>query len=203
MSQTVPEGRIEPVVSCPYCDEPVLRRSLFGHVSVFDDEAHGERGTVPDDFDSQQPEPADYLTVRAREEPVDTESRILCRHCHNTFNGKHGLEVHLGMKRGDSNHPEDATVENSGIPISVYDKKEPPQPKVAEQDGAVSAYRNRLKSMTRPPGETAGPVAESVPIEPLLDLLDDYRRHESEGAAYVTCARMLQSVLEEHNAIRR
>jgi len=44
--------------------------------------------------------------------------RILCKHCGEDFKGTHGLSVHLS-RVNDSMHPEDATVETSGLRVPV------------------------------------------------------------------------------------
>lgn len=201
MSSEQVQGRVEPVVECPYCQEPIFRRSLYGHVSAADDKEHGVRGTVPDDYDEQSPNIIEYTQIRSRPH-AEPDERILCGYCFRTFNGEHGIDVHLGMKRGDGQHPEDATVEDASIPLSVYreeEEKRSPPPRAAQAD--LSDYRNKLKSMTQSPSEAQQPAATTVPADALLDLLDDYREREADGAAYVTCAKMLQDVLEEHNVL--
>jgi len=210
---TVDEGnsQVEPAVECPYCGVQIFRRALFGHVSSANDTDHGARGIVPDDYSEQTPNIVEYVQVGSRAELELSGSRILCRYCFKTFDGKHGLNVHIGMKRGDEDHPEDTTVEKARLPLSIYGEIEPsadepptePPAEAAEpeQNADLSDYRSRLKSMTRAPGEGTSAGAESVPTEPLLELLNDYREREGESGAYVTAARMLQDVLEEHGAL--
>jgi hypothetical protein len=116
------------------------------------------------------------------------------------------MEVHIGRKRGEDGHPEDVTVEEASVPVSVYGEIEPPeadvpsQPKLAE-DRDLSEFRQRLKDMTKPPGERREASTDTVPAEPLLELLDELRQREGESVAYVTAARMLQEILEEHGAL--
>lgn len=212
MGTAGPDSQIRPVVECPYCDEKIFRNALYGHVSATQDEAHGPRGTVPDDYEDIEPNIVEYVHVRPREKKAPKEERVLCRYCYKTFNGKHGLEVHIGMRAGDEDHPDDATVEDALVPLSMYnsertDEQRPetsveqnPEPD-PDGDDDLEQYRSKLKSMTQDPSERPTQATESVPAAPLLELLDGLRRREGESSAYVTAARMLQEVLEEHGAL--
>lgn len=193
-------GRREQVVECPYCDEPILRRSLYGHVAAADDVAHEERGDVPDDYDFQTPDEIDTVSVEPRDTAAKTE-RIMCKWCQRTFNGTHGLDVHLGMKRGQGDHPEDTTAEESGVEITLGGGAEPAAEPTEPEPSPLDSYRQQLTRMSGKPDYRTVDRNATIPAGPLLDLLDELRQREGEAIGYYTAARELQDVLEEHQII--
>ncbi|MFC6953735.1 hypothetical protein [Halorubellus litoreus] len=111
MTQYQAHTNLESVRECPFCEEEVLSRGLYVHVYNSDDDAHGPRGEVPDDFSVDDAE----ITGR-REVTVNTPTkyrvdhrRFVCDYCGKTFKGQLGLNVHLGRRSGaDDLHPADA-----------------------------------------------------------------------------------------------
>lgn len=103
----------EPVRECPYCGEEKLGRSLTNHIRLSDDDKHGERYTIPADFDIQDAEIVDTQEVGIqRENDYQKEhDRYLCTHCDLPLIGKRGLGVHL-RKADDLLHPEIETADD-------------------------------------------------------------------------------------------
>lgn len=100
----------ENVRKCPFCEEEVLSRGLYMHVFNSDNNSHGPRNSVPDDFDPQEAEIVGKRKVNLlnpTEYNID-HRRFICGYCGKVCKGELGLNIHLGRVTGDENHPEDA-----------------------------------------------------------------------------------------------
>ncbi|QCC48119.1 hypothetical protein [Halobellus limi] len=180
---------LEEIKKCPYCGEEHFARSLYGHVAFSADDDHGPRGSVPDGFRVSETETVGVKPISKRVRGRSDEV-YRCKHCGGDFKGKAGLETHLGMLKGDSQHPESATADTAGIwvPQKVAD----PEPDTEDAAAAFQAHMGSLSDH----GEKG--AAEGVPVAVLEDLLDEYRQREQQGAGFVTAARMLDELLEEY-----
>jgi hypothetical protein len=99
----------EATVECPECGESIIKRGLFAHVFQSSDEAHGERFTVPDDFDVEEAEEIGEEDVELDyPEQIDLDEQYyLDTYTGKAYEGARGLMVHLGQMAGQNNIPED------------------------------------------------------------------------------------------------
>lgn len=188
---------LEQIKKCPYCRDKVLSRSLYGHVAFSKDDEHGPRGEVPEGFSTEDAETTGHQLIKTKVmKASDPDERIRCKWCEKDFAGKHGLKTHLAMVTPDEDHPENLNPETSGIRIpsrvANVESDEEIEPLIEESHKFHHAL-NKLSGERTKTGDEQG-----VPLSELEDLLDELRMKEPEGAAYVTCARMLNDVIQKH-----
>lgn len=186
------DTHMEPVVECPYCKQDVFSRSLYGHVNFANDDEHGQTGTVPDDFADHDPKVVAYREFSVdRPSPVPPGERIMCKFCRRTFNGIHGLEVHLGMM-DDEFHPDDIEARFAALRIGDPLEEEAPD----DTDDQLAAYQQHLTALSDDSGRP-GPEGD-VSIDDLLQLLDEFRQREGEAGGFYKAAQMLEELIEEN-----
>jgi len=135
VEQTNPER----TVKCPVegCGAEKLARGIHLHVRQSKGDSHGSQGEIPDDVDFQ-----DLDTVGTRDVSMDyPETRRteqvgrLCPYCERSFQGKHGVMIHLGRVAGKKNHPEN--------PKEKHDPDDFPIVKVDENGNIVDVVEKR------------------------------------------------------------
>jgi hypothetical protein len=158
------------------------------------DEAHGERGELPDGFSTEDAEVVGQVPITTHvHDKVPEDERVRCKYCDETFAGYHGLKTHLAMVGENAEHPAGATEE----PIEAVGVRVPAQ--TAEKLAESSSRQQRLAGYRRGMMKLSGhDVPEVVPREPLDDLLDQLREKQTESGAYYQAAKMLADVIEEH-----
>lgn len=116
----------ESVVKCPVngCDHEGLSRGIHLHVRQSSGDGHGPHGDTPEklDFDDlevvgEKGVKMDYPDERSEEDVVR-----LCPFCGSAFKGFRGIKIHVGQKRGQGVHPEDAIeITKDDCPIAHVD----------------------------------------------------------------------------------
>lgn len=182
---------LEPVKECPYCGEEHFSRSLYGHVVFSSDDVHGERGKVPEGFSVEDAKTVDRRPMQSHVRDSSSEV-VRCKFCGEDFSGRHGLRIHLAHSTPDADHPEDLNPDTAGIRVPRKVSSLPDEP--VDPDEVAAAFHAKMDEYSGNAGKAGG----MVPVEALEDLLDEFRMREPQGAAYVTCARMLEEVIEKH-----
>jgi hypothetical protein len=96
----------EDVRKCMYCGEKHLARGMEGHVRWKDNDKHGPRDDLPDDYSLEKCEHVGKAPVRVDHGPTTDHSRFVCNHCGQVCRGKSGLGVHI-KRSNDTLHDVD------------------------------------------------------------------------------------------------
>ena len=155
---------------------------------------------MPDDF---RVEDAEVVGTRSLEKRVASkvrpDERLRCKWCDEIFAGEHGLKTHLAMVTPDEDHPESLNPANSGLRVPA--KTADPEQKIDPLTEESRAFHERMDSFTsvgkrEPEGE------QTIPLDAVEDLLDQLRMKEQESGAYVTCARMVEQLIQTYHPQR-
>jgi hypothetical protein len=196
--------KYEIVKECPCCGEGHFARSLYNHVAYSDDEEHGARGEVPENFTVAEAKTLGRREITYKESKPDTEA-VRCKFCGEDFRGQHGLRIHLSQTTPDPEHPEGLNPDTAGIAIPWTESTLPNRGRRPTREDrtteAAKQFHARLDAVWE---ETENDSSENrgepawIPREAVEDLLDDLRMKEPEGACFVTSARMVEQLIEEH-----
>lgn len=113
----------ERTVKCPVegCGAEKLARGIHLHVRQSDGGGHGEQGEVPEGVDLDDLETAgsqavsmDYPETRETE-----EAHRRCPYCHEVFQGKRGVMIHLGRTANTGPHPANPKEEVDSAELSL------------------------------------------------------------------------------------
>lgn len=111
---------------CPVegCDHEGLSRGIHLHVRQSSGNGHGDHGDTPEhlNFDNLEVVGEKDVEMDYPDERTEEESVRLCPFCGNAFKGFRGIKIHVGQKKGQGVHPDDATdIEKSDCPIARVD----------------------------------------------------------------------------------
>lgn len=173
----------EDIVKCPVegCDHEGLSRGMHLHIRQSSGNGHGPHGDVPEHLDlstlekvGEQDVDIDYPETRE----IENVAR-LCPYCGRAFRGYQGVKIHLGQKKGQGVHPEDANeTEKSETPIAHVDE-DMNVIELVEEGAMMPSTKRRIED------------EDSIKQEDVVDLIDEFEEEGNEDVADRIRAKLL------------
>lgn len=197
MSTTETHTNREPKRRCPYCDWEGPGRGLTFHVLNCDDDDHGVKYDLPDEFNASDAEVVGQSNIKVRmpqKYDVSKRRRYVCDYCGKVCRGEAGLNVHLSHLSGDEVHPEDCTDRTTDSFPSF---------RVDGDGNLVSQEPSALHVATGgalPPSDSDEDDSQMIPLDALMELRDAFINDEQTygGLSPVEAAERVQKMMDRY-----